>query len=143
MWWSRFFLFFFLSEGLYRQVIGYCEPSYNGDLYCDESNNSEECDYDGGMFLSLSFEVVHQYDSKQFLKFHVLVGDCCLEYIKTQYCYECICHEDGTRHPEWPCSDYNIGDGTCHDSQNVEVCEYDGGKFVVSLCTFTIASFLS
>ena len=66
---------------------------------------------------------------ENFLNFQVLVGDCCLEYIKDQYCDECICHEDGTRHPVWPCN-YNTGDGVCHDSQNVEVCEFDGGKLL-------------
>ena len=57
-----------------------------------------------------------------------------MEYIEVQYCDECICHEDGTRHPEWPCN-YDKGDGICHDSQNIEICEYDGGKLIVVPCT--------
>ena len=44
-----------------------------GDGYCDDSSNSEQCDFDG--------------------------GDCCLDQIVAA-CYECMCYADGTRHPE-------------------------------------------
>ena len=52
----------------------------------------------------------------------------------------CICHEDGTRHPDNPegkmrstwawtptgyCN-YN-GDGYCDESNNIQECNYDGG----------------
>ena len=44
-----------------------------GDGYCQDSSNSEQCDFDG--------------------------GDCCLNQIVVA-CYDCMCYEDGTRHPE-------------------------------------------
>ena len=65
--------------------------------------------------------------------------------INSYYCSECICHEDGTRHPdeyegstlEWTttvstpreitCPLAKIGDGYCEDSMNIEECNYDGG----------------
>ena len=34
------------------------------------------------------------------LKIHFDPGDCCLPEIDSEYCIECICHEDGTRHPD-------------------------------------------
>ena len=40
----------------------------------------------------------------------------------------CICHEDGIRHPDYPCNDYDIGDGYCHGINNNEICDFDGGK---------------
>lgn len=42
-----------------------CYTDYIGDLYCDDQNNVEECQFDG--------------------------GDCCLEVINDDYCIECIC----------------------------------------------------
>ena len=43
-------------------------PNYIGDGYCDDENNKEECNFDG--------------------------GDCCLDEIDANYCTECICYED-------------------------------------------------
>ena len=40
-------------------------PAWIGDNYCDDTNNNENCNFDG--------------------------GDCCLENINTQYCSECQC----------------------------------------------------
>ena len=48
--------------------LGECligNPSYIGDNYCDDENNNENCNFDG--------------------------GDCCLENVNTQYCSECEC----------------------------------------------------
>ena len=39
---------------------------YIGDGYCDDVTNLPECSYDG--------------------------GDCCGDYVYTDYCNECICH---------------------------------------------------
>ena len=45
-----------------------CElPDYHGDGYCDDTNNNEECLFDG--------------------------GDCCGPDINLDYCTECICYE--------------------------------------------------
>lgn len=83
---------------------------YIGDDTCDDNINNEKCYYDH--------------------------GDCCLNEIDDHKCTECICHEDGTRHPSRfgttteepnPCADYHyIGDGVCDDSTNNEVCDFDG-----------------
>ena len=43
-------------------------PFYIEDLYCDDENNNEECNFDG--------------------------GDCCLDNINANYCTECLCYED-------------------------------------------------
>ena len=44
---------------------------------------------------------------------------------------ECICHEDGTRHPdpfEGTCPlSLSVADGYCGDESNTERCNYDGG----------------
>ena len=42
-------------------------PFYAGDGYCDDLNNIDSCNFDG--------------------------GDCCLEIVITDYCTECICYE--------------------------------------------------
>ena len=62
------------------------------------------------------------------------LGDCCLPVINSEWCEECICHEDGKRHPDDPeqttqagCHLPNIGDGYCDDSTNTAECNYDGG----------------
>ena len=40
-------------------------PDYIGDSYCDDGNNNEECGWDD--------------------------GDCCGDYVNTDYCYDCFC----------------------------------------------------
>ena len=42
-------------------------PSWVADSYCDDGNNNEECNYDG--------------------------GDCCGSNVNTQFCNECLCLE--------------------------------------------------
>jgi len=49
------------------------EPDWTLDDYCDDVTNIAVCEYDGGA--------------------------CCLAEIKDDYCQECICKADGTRHP--------------------------------------------
>ena len=41
-------------------------PYYIGDAYCDDENNNDDCNFDG--------------------------GDCCGPNVNTQYCTECICY---------------------------------------------------
>ena len=48
---------------------GSCISSYIGDDYCDDENNKQECNFDG--------------------------GDCCGDNVKTDYCSLCVCHETG------------------------------------------------
>ena len=47
--------------------------AYAFDDYCDDESNTLICNYDNGA--------------------------CCLPEIKDDYCTECICNLDGTRHP--------------------------------------------
>ena len=61
------------------------------------------------------------------LKHFSFLGDCCLPFIETISCEECICHEDGTRHPENPCEE-NMEE-TCQEKNNKEECNYDEGDF--------------
>ena len=42
-------------------------PNYIGDGYCDDENNNDDCNFDG--------------------------GDCCGPNVNTQYCTQCICNE--------------------------------------------------
>ena len=50
-------------------LIGSClNPSWIGDLYCDDENNHIDCYFDG--------------------------GDCCGSNVDTTYCQECLCLND-------------------------------------------------
>ena len=82
-----------------------------GDDQCNDENNDAKCQYD--------------------------LGDCCLNEIDDTSCDECICHEDGTRHPskfqtntekpEDQCDQIEyVNDGICDDITNVEECDFDG-----------------
>jgi len=74
------------------------------DGYCnDEVNMMAECDYDG--------------------------GDCCLAEIDDLKCDECICHQDGSRHPTRLCwfASIFVNDTYCDDFLNTPQCLYDGG----------------
>ena len=75
------------------------------------------------------------------------LGDCCLPVIDSYFCSECICHEDGTRHPDGqgnigttlitqPTETYVYGtcsfssfsgDGQCDETNNNPECNYDDG----------------
>ena len=72
----KFKNFPFLKKLHLNSYVLACNPNEMwllGDGYCQDSSNSEQCDFDG--------------------------GDCCLNQIIAA-CYDCICYEDGTRHPE-------------------------------------------
>ena len=81
-----------------------------GDGYCDDLNNVEECNYDG--------------------------GDCCGHSVDTDFCIICQCHNESTvwdTNTHDNCLDLSgiasvfIGDGYCDDESNIEKCNYDGG----------------
>ena len=86
-------------------------PSWVDDNYCDDGNNNEECEWDG--------------------------GDCCGYDVNTQFCNYCECLDpdfDGpimttTTIKPTGCSNYYYwaGDGYCDDITNDEECEWDGG----------------
>ena len=80
-------------------------PFWKNDGNCDDENNTEECDYDG--------------------------GDCCTD-TKQNHCTLCECkdpeyhnHINQTiiecHNPPW------VGDGHCDDENNHPKCNYDGG----------------
>jgi len=77
--------------------------AYKGDGNCDDENNVDTCDYDG--------------------------GDCCGPDVSKKYCIKCKCKDPNYKPPKQPdCGnkDYK-GDGNCDDNNNKESCEWDGG----------------
>ena len=70
-----------------------------GDGLCHDENNKAECNFDG--------------------------GDCCGSCVVKQYCSDCEClggDNTGNGDPS-----PSIGDGFCHDDNNVAECNFDGG----------------
>lgn len=81
-----------------------CNAQLVGNQICQDDCNSLEFDYDG--------------------------LDCCLEFINTWLCHDCICSLDGSMHPNgvWGnCYGWHLGDGICNDGCNEENLEYDRG----------------
>ena len=56
---------------------------------------------------------------RYFLQITFNLGDCCLPVIDSTFCSECICHEDGIRHPD---NQGNIG--TTSITQSTETYVY-------------------
>jgi hypothetical protein len=87
-------------------VYGCANPQWEGDGYCDDTNNNDVCNYDG--------------------------GDCCGDNVNMNYCSACQCLDpDYTHHPTEAtvvCENPQfIGDGYCDDHLNIHDCTYDGG----------------
>jgi len=92
------------------------KPQYKGDGNCDDKNNNEACEYDG--------------------------GDCCAKSVTnnkgvatgvviTKYCNDCECLDpdnqgEGEAAPTCGKPQFK-GDGNCDDDNNNAACEYDGG----------------
>ena len=57
-------------------------PLYVGDSFCDDENNNEDCNFDG--------------------------GDCCGQFVNTQYCAVCQCMSDGESSGEIGCTSCQI-----------------------------------
>merc|ERR1711976_896101 len=77
---------------------GGCVPSWIADGYCDDENNTPECEFDG--------------------------GDCCDNDQDDWdfYCNDCEClDQGGCAVPEW------FADGYCDDENNTPECDFDGG----------------
>ena len=73
-------------------------PNFVGDNECDDENNYESCDWDG--------------------------GDCCGKNVNTTYCSACECLDPKApicRSPD------NFGDNYCDDNNNNKLCHWDGG----------------
>ena len=95
-----------LSDGGLSVANGTCSNQYwVADYFCDDGNNNEGCNYDG--------------------------GDCCESWFGdvwgfAEFCNECLCHSTGVN---GTCLEYQIwfGDGYCDDVINNQECNYDGG----------------
>ena len=55
---------------------------WKGDGYCDDENNDEGCDYDG--------------------------GDCCGDDVNKEWCTKCLCLEGGSEGGLYSFASYNI-----------------------------------
>lgn len=92
-------------------------PELKGDDYCDDRNNINSCNWDG--------------------------GDCCHKDNKPKqfiYCDECECRDPKGNKKKRPCTlpDYR-GDSHCDDANNKDSCGWDGGdccgvKVVTTYC---------
>ena len=71
-----------------------------GDGLCNDEANHPECNYDG--------------------------GDCCGACVVKQYCSDCECLS-GDYAGNGVLKSPSIGDGICHDENNIAACEFDGG----------------
>ena len=101
-----------------------CNDNSMADGYCEDENNIEMCEFDGGKMM-----LYFLTNPKNLLiKYYFIpnLGDCCLPMIISDYCVNCTCYETGMRHPDNPC--FNTGDGYCDDENNIEICDFDGGK---------------
>jgi len=81
-------------------------PSYKGDGVCDDVNNNELCEFDG--------------------------GDCCVKSlggaVNKKYCTACKCLDPNPKAPTPKCGQPSYkGDGICDDVNNNKGCEFDGG----------------
>ena len=88
-----------------------CINSWKADGYCDDNNNIDICDYDG--------------------------GDCCGDNVNTSYCYECTCKTGDGEYCQFP---NFVADGFCDDGNNKSVCDFDGGdccgsNVITTYCT--------
>lgn len=95
---------FFFMTLLTLHATDACEnANWNGDGFCDDSNNKEECGWDD--------------------------GDCCGKDVDTTICYFCQCLEPeySSQAPDlFGCLDLWIGDGSCDDRNNNVECGWDG-----------------
>ncbi|CAM9167930.1 unnamed protein product, partial [Ectocarpus sp. 12 AP-2014] len=99
-----------------------CQESWKGDSWCDEVNNNPSCDYDG--------------------------GDCCECSCASSSSAENSCGENGFNCRDTTCLDLSlvaefpdctgdyltIGDGSCSEANNNDLCGYDGGDCCVCSC---------
>ena len=94
---------FFLKESTTSPPSSCKHPNWKGDNYCDDENNNEGCEWDG--------------------------GDCCGDDVRTNYCSKCQCLDPNAAPPcTDTCSNQNWkGDNWCDDGNNNCGCEWDGG----------------
>ncbi|CAN0122023.1 unnamed protein product [Ectocarpus sp. 6 AP-2014] len=99
-----------------------CEESWKGDSWCDEINNNPSCDYDE--------------------------GDCCECSCASSSSAGYSCGENGFNCRDTTCLDLSlvaefpdctgdyltVGDGSCSEANNNDLCGYDGGDCCVCSC---------
>ena len=120
-----------------------------GDNYCDDDNNNAGCQWDGGDCCGTNVNTEYCSDCKCYkvacaagIVPHPMVGDgfcndeanhlecnydggdCCGSCVVKLYCSDCECL--GGYHPGNGVSSPSIGDGICHDDNNIAACGYDG-----------------
>merc|ERR1711997_529064 len=76
-------------------------PQWKGDKYCDDENNNDGCDYDG--------------------------GDCCGDDVNTTYCSACQCLDPDFGDDDDDCQDTN-STSWCENKKNKGKCNQNGIK---------------
>merc|ERR1712232_768738 len=89
--------------------------AFQGDDYCDDGNNNDGCDWDGGDCCGPTYPNINRFD----------------------YCTDCMCADPDYMNPcglplkgsemEICGSPGFVGDGFCDDNNNVGGCAWDGG----------------
>lgn len=80
-------------------------PYWKNHGYCDDASNIKECNFDN--------------------------GDCCLAIVKSDFCAQCLCHLDETRHNQTiigikeGCDEEKVNDGVCNDQNNKYECGFE------------------
>ena len=119
-----------------------CIDEWIGDDICDDENNNNECQFDGGDCCGANVDTTwctacecleggcqfpswfadgYCDDENNTPDCDFDGGDCCLPNVDTTYCSDCLCLEPDCEVEEW------IGDGYCDDNNNYYSCGWDGG----------------
>jgi len=102
-------------------AAGCAKTKFKGDGNCDDNNNNEGCDYDGGDCCPASVK-----NNKG-----VKTGT-----VKKTYCTKCECLDPDNQGAALSCFKLNFkGDGNCDDKNNDEGCEWDGGDCCAATVT--------
>jgi len=125
-------------------------PQWKGDGFCDDDNNNDACDFDGGDCCGDNVQTTYcsacqclacadNYptwwgdnicdDGNNNVGCNWDGGDCCMGASQNNnWCTVCACLDpsapqsgDGCGSPQWK------GDGYCDDDNNNDNCDYDGG----------------
>merc|ERR1712224_499478 len=130
-------------------------PKFATDNQCDDNNNKESCNWDGGACCGGKTKFCkkcecldpnHQVAACEKPKYQgdkqcddennvescdYDGGDCCGTKVGTKFCTECACLDPSYVPPTTPAptcgNEAWKGDGNCDDVNNNKGCEYDGG----------------
>ena len=106
---------------------GVTSPSI-GDGICHEENKIADCNYDGLDCCSFSTDLIGDgfcNDETNIPDCNYDGGDCCGSCVVKLFCSDCECFAgDETGNGA---SSPSIRDGFCHDDNNIEACDFDGG----------------